>query len=158
MKHLAALLMLALPLPALAGECDRWTASMQEDEGGPVMMASICQGGAKPVYQLLVSCGNPGELSMRLLPLTESARQPEPNYTTTLKLGFGAQAVTVPARYEEMDGALASEFATPGPIETLMREGADLTMVDEKDATTSARFTLSGSSPALDKLTKTCTP
>jgi len=157
MKHLILLFLIALPQAALAGECDRWSASMQEDEGGPTMTASVCQGAPTADYELLVTCGNPGELGMRLLALAPAESQPASDYTTDFKLSFGNEVVTRKAHYEEMDGAMVLDFRIDAPLTELMRNGTEMTVADVTGKVAGATFSLKGAKAALKTLIQTCT-
>lgn len=157
MKRFLVLFLIALPQFTLAGECDRWSASMQEDEGGPVMTARICHGVPTSDYELFVTCGNPGELWMRLLPVTPAESQPASDYTTDFKLSFGNEVVTRKAHYEEMDGAMVLDFRIDAPLTGLIQNGTGMTVADVTGKVAGATFTLKGAKSALKTLIQTCT-
>ena len=153
MKTWIALLVISLPLPA-AADCSRWSAGMQEDEGGKVMTAQICDATGKVSRALLVTCGEPGKLSIRYL--ADDIGNVEPNYTTKLEFSFDQELFTEPAQYEEMDGALAAEVGIDTPFVSILKTQKQVLLADVKDKAPGATFTLKGSRPALDKLIATC--
>lgn len=158
MKSLATLLVLALASPALAGECDQWTADMQEDEGGPVMTAMICAPGGEVENLLLVTCGG-NTLSLRYLPVVPDAFPPAevPEYREKFDLTIAGKAYPVEAVYEAMDGAMAFEIARTDPAAAALRSGKDVTFSDPAGIVPKATFTLKNAGKALEKLEKTCT-
>ena len=158
MKILAALLALAVPLPASAGDCGRWSAEMQEDEGGPVMTAYVCKPAGKASHELRLSCGTDGQLSLRFLPAptSDDNSSDEPDYSSDFKLTVGKEVFTRKAHYEAMDGAMVLDFAIDAPLTHRMRFGSELTLADAGGKITGATFSLAGSGAALDKLIATC--
>jgi len=158
MKRLLALLLLALPLPAAADECNHhWSAGMQEDEGGPVMMADICTATAGGTATLLVSCGEPGKLSARLLFNDSTAYAPtDPEFKT--KLEFAADDVKAPleAHNEEMDGAMVVDIDRTSPLAAALTAKKALSIRDLGGKVTAVNFSLAGSKSAFAKLTATC--
>src|SRR4051794_21623224 len=95
---LCALLLLTVPASA-AG----WTAGMEEDEGGPVMMASVEGEGAGDFPpMLLMSCGD--EVGLRYLMTGDVGG---PNETDDFLFSTESDEIKLHMQYEEMDGAFA---------------------------------------------------
>jgi hypothetical protein len=157
MRRLAVLLFLALPLPALADQCDHWTATMEEDEGGKVMMAHVCKGTGNAAHELYLQCGAPGELSMRFIPVAPTNYPPnDGNYATDFKLSFGEQSVTHKAVYEDMDGAMSINFPIDDPVTALIQSAPEMTLSDAGGKVPGATFPLKGSKKAVDTVIKSC--
>jgi hypothetical protein len=156
-NRLIALLLVALPLPALAGQCNHWSAGMQEDEGGPVMMADICTKTAGGTATLLLSCGEPGKLSARLLfDDTTAYSPPDPEFKTKLEVAADEVTAALPAHFEEMDGAMVVDIERTSPLGEALVSKSALAIRDLGGKVTAVRFTLAGSKAALAKLTATC--
>lgn len=103
MRLAATLVLCLLAGPALAAGCDRWTASMEEDEGGPRMTARICAGAGDPAPDLSVQCGGADELSMRFLPDAPDEGYPpggDEEFRTELALSLDGKKFTLQAHYE----------------------------------------------------------
>jgi hypothetical protein len=156
MKAWIALLMMTTPLSVAAAECDRWTASMEEDEGGSVMMAHTCAPAGNAAHELYVQCGSPGELSIRFIPVAPTGYPPAQNYTTELEFSIDQEMFTRPARYEDMDGAMATEPKIDSPFVNALQARNELTVSDTADKVPGATFTLNGSKAALAKVIATC--
>jgi hypothetical protein len=156
MKAWIALLIMALPFPAAAGECDQWTAKMEEDEGGSVMMAHICAPAGNAAHELYVQCGAPGELSLRFIPVAPKGYPPAENYTTELEFSMDQEMFTRPAQYEDMDGAMATDAKIDSPFVTTLQTQKEVMLSDTKHKVPEATFTLKGSKAALSKVISTC--
>jgi hypothetical protein len=158
MRFLAALLLLTLPLPALADQCDRWTAAMEEDEGGKVMMAHVCKGTGNAAHELFLRCGASGELSIRFIPVASSGYPPnDGNFSTDFKLSFGQEVITRKAIYEDMDGAMVMDFSIGEPPTDLIQSATEMTLADTSGKVPGATFALKGSKKAVDTVIKSCT-
>ena len=154
MNRMIALLLMALPFPAVAGQCDHWTASMQEDEGGPVMMANICAPAGKTNHELLMNCGGEGKLSIRYLPA--EFLPAVSGYKTDIEFSFDQEMFTRPAQYEEMDGALVVDIDIDSPFFSVLQSQKQMMLSDTAGKAPGATFTLKGSKAALAKLIATC--
>lgn len=159
MKNLAAMTILSfvtLAPPALAGECDQWSAAMQEDEGGPVMTAAICapKSASQP---LLVTCGDDA-LAFRWLPDMPDTFPPGGNmeYKARLTLNIDGKAVSLEAGYEAMDGAMAFYPRRNDPLIALLKHGNSLEISDPKKVLPTVTFTLKKARQALEKVEKSC--
>jgi len=153
MNRMIALLLIALPFPALASQCDHWTASMQEDEGGPVMMANICAPAGKNSHELSMNCGEKGKLSIRYLPANFL---PAEGFKTDIQFSLGQEMFTRPAQYEEMDGAMVVDIDIGSPFLSVLQSQKQMTLSHTGGKVPSATFTLKGSKAALAKLIATC--
>jgi hypothetical protein len=158
MRLPVALAILLLSMPAYAAEsCDTWSASMEENEGGPVMTARICSGTGDIVNELSFQCGAKGELMIRYIPAAPENYPPagDGNFETDLEFSLDQEMFTRHARYEDMDGAMATETKIDPFISTLMiQKKVDVNDVNGK--VPSATFTLKGAKKALEKLIATC--
>jgi len=158
MRLPVALTILLLSSPAYAAEnCKAWTAAVEEDEGGPVMTARVCSGTGDIVNQLSLQCGAKGELMLRYIPVAPENYPPDGNgnFETDLEFSLDQEMFTRHARYEDMDGAMATETKIDPFVETLMiQKKVDVNDVNGK--VPSATFTLKGAKKALEKLIATC--
>lgn len=145
--------------PAMAESCDHWTASMQEDEGGPAMMASICSGKGDDQSNLVVQCGAPGDVVLRFTS-APSAKYPPldttGNFQAEMKYTLDKDTFSQKAILEEMDGAMASYVPMKDPlIEAMMTRGS-LVVSDADGKLADVTFTLKNSGNAFRKLMKAC--
>jgi hypothetical protein len=158
MRLPVALAILLLSTPAYAAEnCKAWTAAVEEDEGGPVMAARICAGTGDIVSQLSFQCGGKGELMIRYVPVAPDNYPPagNGNFETDLEFSLDREMFTRHARYEDMDGAMATETEIDPFVSTLMVQ-KKVDVADAAGKVPSATFTLKGAKKALEKLIATC--
>lgn len=163
MRLVSTLLFCLIGSSALAQQCDHWTAQMEEDEGGPVMMASICTQASSSApeaqHAILVSCAGKDGLALRYLPFADESYPPDGNeeYKTKVKLSLGQEKFTLDANYEGMDGALAMVTDIKSPFVGALMAQKEFTISDPKsDKVPSATFPLKGVQEALVKLIETC--
>lgn len=153
-----------LASPAMAADCAAWTASMQEDEGGPRMTASICAtaSASTPEAQhfLMVQCAGADTLAMRYLPFAAGDYPPGGNeeFETDLTIQLAAEAFSLPARYEAMDGAMAFESQVSAPLTDSLMRAAQMILSDAGGKVPTATFTLNGSRSALRTVIDSCEP
>jgi hypothetical protein len=153
MRHL----LLAVPFVLLASAANAaWESGMQEDEGGPVMMAWVygAEGGDMSP-ELRMMCGD--EMMLRFgqgaLPEGESEPITEPVEFT---FDFGDDMVALEMQYEEMDGMYAAYFPKDALIIGYLR-GKESVAVDAPSGPWPVEeFTLEGSSKAISALLKSC--
>lgn len=159
MKIATTLVLCLLGGPALA-DCDRWTATMEEDEGGPRMAARICAGADGATAEFIVQCGARGELSMRYLPPAPADSQAgdEMNVRTELKISFDGTVFTRPAHYEAMDGALVLQAAIGTPLLQSMMSERHFTLTSADERLPGSTFTLANSRQAIGKVIRSCEP
>lgn len=161
MRFAATFVFSLLAGSALADGCDRWTAKMEEDEGGPVMTAAICAkvgSGATEEHLLLVTCGGDA-LSMRYLPVAPESFPPGGNeeFKSDLQLTADGKSFSAPAQYESMDGAMAFAAKIDSAMVEAMMTGESLSVGDTVGVVPKATFPLKGSRQALEKIIGSCT-
>jgi hypothetical protein len=163
MRLATTLFLCLLGSAALAQQCDRWTAGMEEDEGGPRMMASVCAqasaSDADAQHALLVTCAGKDALSLRYLPHADESYPPDGNeeYITKMKFVCDQEEFVHDARFEGMDGAMVIDTNVMTPFVRAMSSEGKVTLVDvNSDKVPIASFTLNGAKEALDTLIKTC--
>jgi len=152
-RALLCFALMLLPATALAAE-GKWTAEMQEDEGGPVMVASVS---AKPVGDLTptlsLMCAGTEGVNLRYV-TTLGAAEPDSEADFTLK--SDASQLTSHMRYEDMDGAFAAYFQPSDATLDLLKKGKELTISDAAGKYAVQTFALTGSTKAIAALLKTC--
>lgn len=128
-----------------------WSAQMEDDEGGPIMVASSCESDIEwgPVFRLM--CGE--GINIRYYGLEMDAGLPAP---TTLVLTSGGTSLDADVIYEEMDGALAAYVALSSPIISLLKTGEEVGVTFEGMDLPPRMVSLTGSSAAIDKLISDC--
>jgi hypothetical protein len=162
MRLISTLLFCLLGSTAMAQQCDRWEASMEEDEGGPTMMASICARTASsdPAEQhfILVQCGPDDAVSIRYLPFAGASYPPGGNeeYKTKIELSLAKEKFTVDAHYEAMDGALVMDSVNKSLVTVLLKQKRFMLSDVNSDKVPVVTFTLNGAKQAFEKLMKTC--
>ena len=163
MRLVSALLFSLIATSAFAQQCDRWTAKMEEDEGGPLMMASICAqaSASEPEAQhaILVQCAGKDALSIRYLPFADGSYPPggDEEYKTKVAFSLNQEMFTLDAHFEGMDGALVMETDIKSPFVDVLMAQKDVTLADvNSDKVPVATFPLKGVKKAFDKLIKTC--
>ncbi len=144
--------------PAAAEECSAWTAGLEEDEGGKVMVARICQPLGNAAHELSVQCGEPGAFWIRLLPVAPDNYPPggDYNFNSRFKFNFDKIAVEQDMVYQGMDGAMAGKAAFESPLAELLRSSRSMTMEDLSGKVPSATFILTGSKSAINKVQASC--
>lgn len=164
MRNVLTALLCLLGSSAMAGECDRWTASVQEEEGGPLMTASIClqarSGSPEYRHELFVQCPGQGNLWIRYIPFVEEGYPPggDQEYRADLRFSLDGETFTEPARYEDMDGAMAVDTTVDAPLIRAMMSRKELVISDVKGKVPVTAFTLDGARDALAKLADSCKP
>ncbi|MBX9458788.1 MAG: hypothetical protein KL863_23630 [Rhizobium sp.] len=164
MRHHLTVLLCLLGGPAVAADCAAWSASMQEDEGGPRMTASICAvaSASTPEAQhyFLVQCAGSDTLAMRYLPFTDGGYPPggDEEFATDLRLQLAPETYTLPARFESMDGAMAFESQVNTPFADSLMRAEQIVLSDAEGKVPAATFTLKGSRGALQAVIESCAP
>ena len=162
MRFISTAFLCLLGGSALAGECDRWTAGMQEEEVGPLMTASICvqASASNPDFRhdLFIQCAGKGDLWMRYIPFAEGDYPPggDQGYKTELQFSLDQKRFTEPARYEDMDGAMAMDTTVDAPLISAMMSQKQLILSDVNGKVPSTTFPLNGAREALEKLIANC--
>jgi hypothetical protein len=149
----AAALLLTSPVMA-AG----WTAGMIEDEGGPVMSASVSGEGGDVPPLLLMECTGEAGVMLRYSFGSgpgESVELPTDAFPFTFAFGNG-QTATLSMQYEDMDGAYAAYFSSDEPVVAMLRSGKNLTVSDPTGVWHDQAFPMTGSSKAIAELLAGC--
>ena len=152
-RALLCVALLLLPATAMAAE-GKWTAEMQEDEGGSVLVASVT---AKPVGDitpaLSLMCAGTEGVNLRYEAASTGA-QPGDESDFTLKTDKAE--VTKHFAYEDMDGAFAAYFQPSDPVIALLKGGKDVVISQQGGKSPDQSFPLAGSGKAIDTLLKDC--
>lgn len=163
MRLVSTLFLCLLSSSALAQQCDHWEAGMEEDEGGPRMMASICAQASASTpeaqHALFVQCGSKDGLWIRYLPFADESYPPggDEEYKTKMEFSLDQEMFTLDAHYEGMDGALVMETNIDTPFVGVLMGQKQVMLSDvNNDKVPVATFTLNGAKKALEKLIKTC--
>lgn len=164
MRFVSTIFLCLLGSTAIAAECDRWTASMEETEVGPLMTASTCvpASASNPNFrhEFFIQCAGEGSLWMRYIPFAEKDYPPsgDQGYETKLELALDQKVFTESARYEDMDGAMAMGTTVDAPLISAMMGQKQLILSDVNGKVPSTTFSLNGAREALEKLIKACKP
>jgi hypothetical protein len=166
MRHLAMVLAsLAVGLAACAGAtatraddgprptCSAWTAGVEEDEGGPVLMASVCAAD-DPQAVLTLTC-SAGTFYLRAS-LIGPADEAPIDEVATVRFDVDGSAVSLPMRYEDMDGAHAAELTAGSGLIGMLGAGTRLTVTDGAGRYPAHGYSLAGSARALAALAARC--
>jgi hypothetical protein len=136
-------------LPAAAGSCS-WSAKMEEDEGGPVLTASVC-GGPKQDAHLMLVCLEQPFLSYDLGP---SGPELEPGISASFDFNAGGKTVTKELDLEAMYNYFVVHLTPTDPLLALLMGKGDVTVSSAKYGQNS--FPLTGSSKAIGKVLASC--
>ncbi|MEQ1770819.1 MAG: hypothetical protein ABL879_13360 [Devosia sp.] len=158
MRFPLAALFAILALPAAAAT-DTWTAEMQMDEGGEVMVAYVDGAGndgdvPQPVIRMM--CFDQLMLRYEVGVMSDDHyRQAGDETDLTFKTDKGEAVVHVVL--EDMDGAFAAYFGKDDPVIGLLRGGSTLEVSAPKLTEYPTRtYTLNGAGAALDTLFTGC--
>jgi hypothetical protein len=135
--------------PAFAAPCG-WTARMEQDEGGSVLMAWVC-GGPKADAQLMLTCLGKPTLSYDL---GAAGQQLEPGVSASFVFKAGGLAVTRKLDLEEMYNYFTVQLESADPLLALLRSKGEVTVASGKYGENS--FPLAGSSAAIGKVLAQC--
>lgn len=152
---IAALLLSLGAVPALAeAACETWTAGAQEDEGGLVFTVAACATDRPDTY-LFMTCSG-GEVFIRYDLAAGAERSPDEDEVNDVDFTVGVSTQRLSMRYEAMDGMFAGSVPTNGPLVSLLKSGAGLSVVDADGRYPIHSFGLAGSSTALTRLAQQC--
>jgi hypothetical protein len=151
MRRLA--LCIALCLLPEAAFAAGWTAQMEEDEGGPVMVAPVT-GEANGQLQPLLRVMCAGEEVMLRYEMASDATSP--GGAADFRFENEHDQVTLHMLYEEMDGAFAGYFPATDSIIALLESGKDVFISETTGNYPTHSFSLRGSTKAIAALLKTC--
>ena len=141
-------------LPATAHAADAWTAQMEEDEGGSVMVASVdadASGGVTP--GLRVMCAGDQGVNLRYLTVQDTV---EPGSEADFQFENESIKATKHMAYEEMDGAFAAYFPKTDSIIHLLENGDEVFISESSGNYPAQTFQLKGSSKAIGKVLAGC--
>jgi hypothetical protein len=143
------LVAVAAAQPAFAAPCG-WTAKMEQDEGGSVLMAWVC-GGPKADAQLMLTCLGKPTLSYDL---GAAGQQLEPGISASFVFKAGGKAVTRKLDLEAMYNYFTVQLESADPLLALLRSKGEITVASGKYGENS--FPLAGSSAAIGKVLAQC--
>ena len=152
-----AVLFLAVMMPfsgaVVAGDTS-WVAQMEEDEGGPVLVASVTAAAVGDLTpELRLMCAGTEGVNLRYLTSTGTASS---GSEADFQFENEAAKLTRRMRLEEMDGAFATYVQPSDPMIGLLQTGNEVTIAEASGNYPAQTFTLKGSSKAIAKLLKTC--
>jgi hypothetical protein len=150
-RLLLALSLILLPGAALA---DGWTAGMQDDEGGSVLVASVSgalDGQLTPSLSLL--CGGSEGVMLRYLMASEDG---SPGAASDFLFENESQQARVHMIYEDLDGAFVAYFPKADPLIALLENGSDVFVSESSGNYPAQSFSLTGSTKAIAKVLKAC--
>jgi len=131
-----------------------WTAQMQEDEGGSVMVASVTAAAVGDVTpELELMCAGDEGVNLRYL---SSAETVSPGSEADFSFENESAKLAMHMQYEEMDGAFAAYFQPSDPMIAFLQTGDEVVISEASGNYPAQTFTLKGSSKAIAKLLKTC--
>lgn len=140
----------ATDVVAPAGNACGWSAEMEEDEEGPVMVASSCESDTESGPALRLYCGNIRYNGSGL------GMGDNPPASSTLVLTSGGKSVSADVLFEEMDGAFAAYVELGSPIISLLKTGNEVGVTLKGTDLPSRMVSLKGSTAAIDKLINAC--
>ena len=155
MRRAVLCLAVTLSLTGAAMAADSgWTAQMQEDEGGSVMVASVSAapvGDVTPELELM--CAGDQGVNLRYLSTADTVA---PGSEADFSFENENSKISLHMLYEEMDGAFAAYFPPSDPMIALLETGDEVFISESSGNYPAQTFTLTGSSKAIGKLLKTC--
>jgi hypothetical protein len=140
-----------LPHAALAAA---WTAQMEEDEGGPVMVASVtgeADGDLQPMLRMM--CAGSDGINLRYEMASDAG---SPGSEADFRFENEHDEATLHMVYEDMDGAFAGYFPPTDPMIALLQNGKDVFISETAGNYPAQSFSLKGSTKAITALLKTC--
>jgi hypothetical protein len=142
-------------LPAIAAEqCGTWHAASQDDEGGPVLAATVCATGDDVSPGLTVQCFE--KVNIRYDLGTKEPIVLQPRTTGRFTFTSGTTVVTEKFQYEDMDGMFAGYVPKTDPLLALFKSGSEVTVTDAAGKFKPHDFSLSGSTGAIGKVLAQC--
>jgi hypothetical protein len=151
-RLLLALALIAVPGAALAAG---WTAEMQEDEGGSVMVAYVTaepDGAITPTLRLICA-GSEGVMLRYEMPSDDGGPGSEADFLFENE----HDQVKMHMVYEDMDGAFAAYFPKTDPVIPLLENGKDVFISEASGNYPAQSFSLKGSTKAIQTVLKGCT-
>ena len=152
-RAVLCLALLLLPTAAYAGS-GTWTAQKEDDEGGPVMTASVDgnpDGNLTPSLRL--SCAGAKSLMLRYLTTADTV---QPGSEADFLFENESTKLTLHMQYEDEDGAFAATLPESGPLLGFLKTGDEVFVSEASGNFPAQTFPLTGSGKAIDTLLKTC--
>lgn len=131
-----------------------WIAQMEQDEGGPAMVASVtaaADGGVTP--QLRLMCAGDEGVMLRYLTAADTVA---PSSEADFRFENESSQLTRHMQYEDMDGAFAAYFPPSDPMIAFLKTGEEMFISETSGNYPAQTFPLKGSSKAIDTLLRTC--
>lgn len=145
---------LVLPSAMAAEQCGTWHAASQDDEGGPVLAATVCADGADTSPGLTIQCADDVNIRYDL-----GQKEPvtiDPGSTGRFTFTSGTTVVTEKFQFEDMDGMFAVYVPKTDALLALLKSGSRVTIVDAAGKFQPHDFSLSGSTAAIGKVLGQC--
>ena len=153
-RTVLCLALLLLPVGPAFAAADHWVAEMQEDEGGPVMVASVTAAAVGDVTpELFMMCAGSEGLNLRYISTADNVAE---GSEADFSFENENSKLTEHMKLEEMDGAFAAYFKPSDPMVAFLQTGADVLISESSGNYPAQTFTLTGSSKAIGKLLKDC--
>src|SRR5881394_1979144 len=130
--------------PGAAIAAEGWTAEMEEDEGGPVMVAYVEAAPSGDITPRLRTMCLAGDFILRYEPATDTTA--EPGAEADFVFENESTQVSKHMALEEMDGAFAAYFPVSDPMVALLKTGTNVTVSETKGNLPAQSFSLKGSS------------
>lgn len=131
-----------------------WVTDMQEEEGGPVLMAHVCSDDPSQTW-LAMTCYE-GKLWIDHDLALGSSKQPDSDETADVEFVTDGGIETVPMRFQEMTAYFSGEAPADGTLVELLKTEKSLMIRDKAAAYPARTYSLKGSSAALEKLVSAC--
>jgi hypothetical protein len=149
-----ALLCLALMMLPTAALADGWTAEMEEDEGGPIMVAYVTAAAVGDVTpELSLMCAGSEGVNLRYFNSTKTVAE---GSEADFSFENESSKLTKHMQLEEMDGAFAAYFQPSDPMVALLQTGDNVLISEPSGNYPAQTFTLTGSSKAIGTVLKDC--
>jgi hypothetical protein len=141
----------AAPAAAAPPACGVWTAGMEEDEGGPVLTASVCSDGSTGSPQLLLQCFGGALLSYDL---GSTAGNIEPGAKAKFTFDIDGKSIAREMTLEAMYNYYTLDLKPDDPLLAALSDGLQL-RVESADYGANA-FSLRGAKAAIGKVLAGC--
>ena len=143
-------------ISAQATQCSQWETSVSSLMGeGTELNTHACSSEINRKADFELICfGN--KINFRFSPTEGIDGKDFGNQTLTMIYKIDGKAFTVPANFEELDGAFASEISTQGVIVKAMKSGKTLEVSAKDNKLPTYHMGLKGAAKALDDLIKRC--
>lgn len=151
------LAMVAMVL-ATGAQATEWRSGLVEDEGGPVMSASVSASEGVEAPELRLFCSEGQVVNLRYAfgtDLPETAQLPVDG-PVSFTFSTDKGQIAVPLQFEEMDGAYATSLAGNSPLIAMIRQGKSLSIDDPTGQYHEVSVPLTGSGKAIAALLATC--